>query len=530
MHHCLTIDKILERITGFVAAYSPDDSNRHRMEELRINISDKKSLLSFILTCRTFAELGLDVLWRRLDTIFPLAFAFLPNVSPRLKATDRSTKVIGFVRIPGPEDWIQFSRYARRLETLVHSHNAPCNVDTRFLAQFSLHRRTINLFPNLSVLSWRDNRQDHFPYISLFMGPSLTKVDIVIFSEDMYITFWDVLRHSAPAIHEIYIHVVELELSNLALDSLTNALQSLKQLMGLCSFAPFADGGLELSLGHLDHLSSIPTLRLLQYQFQVKPNLDLVREVATTSEEGFPSLEALEVHIHSDDAMDLLCIYVKRLRLPKLTNFSVFFHQQPLAVQLLRLCEALANKCQLKRIIINSQCVNWNTSIPYIITDSTVESLFTLPLTSSFGLINLPHKVTAHSLSKMATSWPNLTMLAIGFNFSPSTVLYDPIQVQDLGVFAGNLPQLSSLFITLDMKVTDNLKSQLSVRADCHSAFNALKLNIMHTVLPDTLAQTQIAAYLTSLFPNVQVEGRDPKIEEFKTLIELFKQVRGVAN
>lgn len=51
------------------------------MKDLCFNISDRKSLLSFILTCRTFAEPGLNMLWRRLDNLFSLALAFQPNVN-----------------------------------------------------------------------------------------------------------------------------------------------------------------------------------------------------------------------------------------------------------------------------------------------------------------------------------------------------------------------------------------------------------------------------------------------------------------
>lgn len=92
MHSCLFIDEILEQIGGFVASYSLED--QHTMKELHYNVSDRKSLLSFILTCRTFVEPGLNVLWSRIDNIFPLAFTFQPNASPRVdRAADGSERV-----------------------------------------------------------------------------------------------------------------------------------------------------------------------------------------------------------------------------------------------------------------------------------------------------------------------------------------------------------------------------------------------------------------------------------------------------
>ena len=74
MHRCLIVDEILVDIGGFILGYSfaggPGSS------------CDRKSLLAFVLTCRTFAEPGLSVLWRHLDNIYPLAYAFGPKVDP----------------------------------------------------------------------------------------------------------------------------------------------------------------------------------------------------------------------------------------------------------------------------------------------------------------------------------------------------------------------------------------------------------------------------------------------------------------
>ncbi|KAK7685641.1 hypothetical protein QCA50_010985 [Cerrena zonata] len=524
MHHCLSIDEILQKIASSVAAYSLDDQHEYEMEILRMKISDKKSLLSFILTCRTFAEPGLDVLWSRLNNIFPLAFAFLPDVSPRLvRATDNLTEtVIGLTRIPGPEDWIHFNRYARRLKTLIQSHDTPCNVDIRFLAEISLHRRTGNLFPNLSALCWRDSRQDHFPYISLFMGPSLTKVDIKIFSEDMYIAFWDLLRHSAPAIHDIHIDVVKFEVSDLALNSLTNALPSFKQLTKLCSPNALLRGGLELSPEQLVSLPS--TLRYLQYRFRAHTNLGALQGVDATSEDRFPVLDTLKVHIYDSSTMDLLRMFMEHHKLPTLTTFIVFLYWKPLAFQLQQLFEALKDKSRLNSILLRCVSIKRIVFPQHLITDSMLTPLFAFDLIA-FGLVDVPHKITRTSLSKMAESWPKLCSLVICTTHPSQTGLHDHIHVQDLDVFANKLPGLCSMRLTLDMSVTDKIKTHLSAHT-IRRSYGMPELDIVNPRMPDTLAQTQIAAYVTSIFPNVHVKSPQTELETFITLIELFKSVR----
>lgn len=68
MHHCLFVSEILEAIVTF-------------LDEMRTSPS-RKDVLAFVLTCHTFREPGLDILWRELENPGLLAFAFLPNVEP----------------------------------------------------------------------------------------------------------------------------------------------------------------------------------------------------------------------------------------------------------------------------------------------------------------------------------------------------------------------------------------------------------------------------------------------------------------
>lgn len=95
MHRCLFINEILEGIAWDLSltVYSAD----HNIEESssRPVLPDKKSLLAFILTCRAFCEPGLNVLWRSLDGIYPLACTFQSNVTLKIeKAPDGSREVM----------------------------------------------------------------------------------------------------------------------------------------------------------------------------------------------------------------------------------------------------------------------------------------------------------------------------------------------------------------------------------------------------------------------------------------------------
>ena len=45
------------------------------------NPTPKRDFLAFLLTCRTFSEPGINMLWRSLDDTSPLAYLFHPRVA-----------------------------------------------------------------------------------------------------------------------------------------------------------------------------------------------------------------------------------------------------------------------------------------------------------------------------------------------------------------------------------------------------------------------------------------------------------------
>lgn len=429
--------------------------------------------------------------------------------------------------VPGPSDWTRFSFYANRVKTLVQSHEKPCNVEMRFLAEISLHRRVLNLFPSLSVLSWRDKRVDHFPYISLFMSPTLTKVDIEIFSDDTYIAFWDILRHSAPSIHEVYVKVAPIELTYLSLASQSNALRSLEHLTSLRGPRDHNDGGLELSPDHLSYLSRMPTLHTLQFRMRTEFHVDSNQATNVTSGERFPTLHTLGVHIHGLDAMKVLSVFLEGHQLPAMKNFRVYLYWQSTSALLRRLFVTLAKKPQLRSIAVyfDRSVTPIPTSVTYAITDQTIQPLFQLRLVV-FGLIGVSHRITRKSLSNMTTAWPNLAQLSI-YRMGMLGAS-NHIHIQDLSLIAEKLPHLHEMRLDIDMKAFDGMNSESEIPVDGirDGSIQSLRLDIGYSRLPDTLAQTQIAAYLTNIFPNIQVQGYDDRIGEFKKLIELFNGVR----
>ena len=74
MQRCLLIGEVVEQIAQYLydekEVWSPIASTR------------PNSLVSFALTCRALCDPALNVLWRDLQSPYPLAFAFQPGVIP----------------------------------------------------------------------------------------------------------------------------------------------------------------------------------------------------------------------------------------------------------------------------------------------------------------------------------------------------------------------------------------------------------------------------------------------------------------
>lgn len=70
MHRCLLIDEILERIVWKLP----------REDDCFPYSANYQTPWAFALTCRAFLDPGLDVLWTRLDSTRPLAFAFRSTI------------------------------------------------------------------------------------------------------------------------------------------------------------------------------------------------------------------------------------------------------------------------------------------------------------------------------------------------------------------------------------------------------------------------------------------------------------------
>ncbi|KAK7686213.1 hypothetical protein QCA50_010433 [Cerrena zonata] len=224
MHHCLQIYEILEMISGELYDEAEVWQNPEAEDAIKRPIMPHNPLLAWALTCRTFTEPALDILWRSLQSPYPIGFAFQPNVQPVLcgsndgadnededtnsEADEYDYILLGFSTTPSPAAWDRFRSYYGRQVRAIEFWDCPlwkCMVSPRFLAELTAYRPPGDLFPNLREARWFEHRKELFPHITLFLTTTLTSITISFKSNTNVIRFCDLIRVFAPALKHVVI-------------------------------------------------------------------------------------------------------------------------------------------------------------------------------------------------------------------------------------------------------------------------------------------------------------------------------------
>ncbi|KAF8056302.1 hypothetical protein FPV67DRAFT_1531941 [Lyophyllum atratum] len=185
MHPCLKIVEILRLVCDFV--YYDDHG--------------PKDIVALAATCQAFYNPACDVLWHTLPSLAPLVRCMSADTWQLVNRT------VSLRRATTSEDWAPCKPYARRLRRLgfalrfgedIVRHPVMKNqkVDYHVIQVLSLNHAIT--FPNLREFR---GKEDHLPYIGLFLGPSLHSVEFSLPAEDPHFivsSILDSFRTVAP--------------------------------------------------------------------------------------------------------------------------------------------------------------------------------------------------------------------------------------------------------------------------------------------------------------------------------------------
>lgn len=296
MHQCLCVSEILEAIFYFVF----DDKRRYRLcSHLSLpdlipsaETRDRRSIFRLALTCRAFRDLALDVLYSHLRNFWPL---ILPSRPSRLHHTPELFRPLVL---------------ASRIQIL----SQPCQDDTTYPSFFACAQKQAPLFPNLRSLAWRDCSLTCIPVLKLLLPT------VEILSLDLSSSFRKAIIPALPT-SAPRLKALEIKGSLFMTDKNPSEIESL--------LISYPDGLTELSLTchwHdvpstvLNVIAPWPSLRSLTLKLGLE-------SIPTTPlhivPQPFPALT--DLHISSDDTLDLLISFLRTFRILKCDSSHITF-------------------------------------------------------------------------------------------------------------------------------------------------------------------------------------------------------------
>jgi hypothetical protein len=431
MHRCLHIPDFLCEIFKFFGG----------------DTLHKKALLSLALSCQTFQDQALNLLWHTQTSLHPL-FKTLPQDLWALSSYD--TRTLTFIRNPNPSDWARLMIYAPRIRELrvLNPYTTALKLDrtvykhTKLLPpllsrfkRFYCHDTTklcdnghIFLNPNVEVIRLEGTRPfgmvayghlSHFLELSLSRCPSITELKFKF-------------ELSMPTRHQIL-----------------NLIYGSRQLRYLsCDF----NGLDEQSLAYLSELQTLQEMEIL--------NLGSLVDVSTPGY-LYPRLSfGVLRHLRTEGKVDACTSLFRYFSFRKLQLLAIdsLVRTATADSKLFDLFEALGKTSLHKtlrsfQIYISYDYSNGNDS-----DDDSDDATEFNPL-SHFAFkpflkysqmetfnINYPTNLDDTTVLAMALAWPQLRKLSIGWRMSSIT----QVTLQGLVHLVEHCPQLETLRIVID--------------------------------------------------------------------------------
>ncbi|KAJ7733949.1 hypothetical protein B0H16DRAFT_1426470 [Mycena metata] len=132
-----------------------------------------RTLAALAATCRIWQEPALDALWETQDSLVPILSCMpqdLFNVRPHLCSSELPLRMVRSLTLA---DWERPSLYYHRVKDLYTSFDSKM---AEIYPILNLRLSPTALFPNLRRLYWDSDSEAEFPYICIFLTPTLSEI------------------------------------------------------------------------------------------------------------------------------------------------------------------------------------------------------------------------------------------------------------------------------------------------------------------------------------------------------------------
>ncbi|KAG1851910.1 hypothetical protein F4604DRAFT_1933846 [Suillus subluteus] len=483
--------------------------------ETWIPLDTKKTLLALALTCKSFTEPALDLLWRHLGGFEPLI-----KCLPR-SLWKQSWKKLEFQRTMTLDDWSIFCKYNHRVRSLFnecherYSKDAICS--TKIWRALSRPPFSLPLLPNLTSLTWANASDKTFQYVQLFVTPKLTMLHL---STAYYGRFT-----FGPSKESIFSSIAKScpSVSDLGFDfgrnraEYTVSVGDTSTMLRLWSHLTSVRTG-TISEATILHLSKLPSLRVLKFTL---PSTSISTDAQKLLQRPvFCALQELDVTFNS---LVILDAFLEKLTItPKVLSFTItggVGSERALPGLISRLSDVCAHSSlQEVRLSITGQPAYYNASI---------EAAAFQPLYAFRNLRKLDFEPDAFcivqiddaSLLQMAKAWPYLEELRI--SKYPSRY---QVTAHAFVVLLRYCPRLRSVTVPIDWSTIDvhTIPPDIPYQGFSQKALSNLFVGGSSITRP-----TSIAAFISAVAPNLRsITGTDSSWKTVQNLLETLPMVR----
>ncbi|KAJ7637265.1 hypothetical protein DFH06DRAFT_1433291 [Mycena polygramma] len=490
MHRCLYTDDIVRLVCGQLYADY-----------------DAQSLAALALTAQTIHPHALDFLWQVQTSIAPLLRCF-PSDLWEYRSSDYIRQHESCcIRYPGytihlrraikPSDWDRVNLYSSRIRILTLGEVPEVDVD--FLEALQGFAGANPLLPRLQCLSWKIVDEAIFPFIRIFLSPTIT----------MFL-FWP--EESSPGLAELF-HGLNTILPNLS-DAMifppefpvTDEPEMLASAAreAICRWNDLHT----LLLPDLDqrsaaHLANMPYLKRLRLEdVRDDPSESSLYPFENIPSEGFPSLITLSMN---SQGILLATTLLSAMSNSPLNRVIIWHTHTPAPDEWTQIYTALEdNRCRdsLKIVSISQECSRIPDAIfteSFPVESSNLRRLLSSPNITTLRLCNDGgFDIDGELLRLMAISWPHLQSFTLT---TPNLVSSFPPRatLDSLARFVAHCPQISHLEYCIDARIAPRFTQKPKNRI-----WND-QIRILHLLDSPVANPERVATFLMDIFVNLEM-------------------------
>ncbi|KAJ7743368.1 hypothetical protein B0H16DRAFT_1422944 [Mycena metata] len=491
MHRCLEIQEVLQIIFENLHR----DHSHYFPHLPPTPPADRGSLARIARTCRGFSDIALDILWREQYSLLHL-LKCLP--SHTWEMVDPTTFFISRqkIRFRAPvrtPDWDRVLFYARRVQTMSVYTQLPAGAWLEAVELLAISLPVTTLFPRLRTLKWATEEPALFPYIRMFLSPTLKSIDLHFPSDSSRLSVLSYLSSKVPSLAIVNIHRPPQHSPEFDQQLAEEATIFLLAVRNIQEFT--VPAVLPAAYERLASLSSLKRLTIENLDGCPPP------DVITSDLPSFRSLTHLHVEGSTIQLVKNLLQWCERTPLESFYSRS---NAPATGAVVYDLLVTLSDGCIHHRLtLIDIQLGGLNAIVAigpnataYEILPATLRPLLMFPNLSSFT-ISSPFSVSLDNdfIDAMSIAWPKIETIS----FRGSTTTSRPI-LSALSTFALRCPHLRYLELEFDAS---------TVPQGPHPPTQAPHVRQTRLVALDVgdspiESPTRVAHFLSATFPDLQ--------------------------